>query len=320
MNTPHTAISARANRLAEQAGIYLGTSSWKYEGWQGLVYHDHYPSDKAFQRRCLSEYARQFPSVGVDGTFYRFPGSRLMDDLEALTPPHFRFGLKVTDEITVHTYPTHPRYGSRKGRVNPEFLNGELFISAFLEVVRQLGAKLGPIMFQFGTLPKALIEDGSFLERLAGFLQGLPDGYQYGVEIRNRQLFGPAYFDILRQHGVAHVHSSWSWMPSLAEQLAPGESFTADFFVMRLLTAPLQAYGDAVASFAPYQRLQRPLPDARSALIDHLNRAMKSNFPGYVFVNNRLEGNAPLTIEQVLEAVFPGGDAPGQPTQDRNDP
>ncbi len=299
---PH--LTDRATRLAKQAGIYVGTSSWKYEGWQGLVYNDHYPSKKAFQRSCLAEYARHYSAVGVDATFYRFPGDRLIAELLAQVPPHFRFGLKVTEEITVQTYPTHPRYGNRKGQVNPNFLNGDLFAGEFLDVVSRLGENLGPMIFQFGTLRKALVEDGDFLEQLDVFLAGLPGGYRYAVEIRNRQLFHQGYFDVLKRHGVAHVHSSWSWMPPLADQLAPEGSFTAPYFVMRLLTAPQQAYQDAVAAFAPYEQLQCPLPDTRKALANHLNRAVQMNFPGYVFVNNRLEGSAPLTIEQVLEAVL----------------
>ncbi len=297
-------IIDRSIELAGQSKIYLGTSSWKYEGWQGLVYNQHYPSKKAFQQRCLTEYARHFPVVGVDSTFYQFPDERLVDGLDALTPDHFRFGLKATEEITVHTYPNHPRYGERKGETNPNFLNGELFARQFVEVVDQLGAKLGPIILQFGTLPKSIIEDGSFLRRLDDFLTQLPKGHRYASEVRNRQLLGDDYFDVLRRGGVAQVHSSWSWMPPLGEQLAQKKSFTADFFVMRLLTPPQLAYQDAVETFFPYTRVQHPLPDLRTALIEHLKDAIQRDFPGYVFVNNRLEGAAPLTIAHILEQVL----------------
>jgi len=297
-------VTDRAIQLARQADVYLGTSSWKYEGWQGLVYQDHYPSRKAFQRRCLAEYARHFPAVGMDATFYRFPDQRLIEELDALTPPEFRFGLKVTEEITVYKYPTHPRYGSRKGQDNTNFLDGELFTTDFLEVVSGLGTKLGPVIFQFGTLPRVVVGDGTFLRRLDEFLNGLPGGYQYAVEIRNRQLFNEGYFGVLKKHGVAHVHTSWSWMPLLPEQIARQASFTADYFVMRLLTPPQTAHQDAVEAFFPYQRILKPQPVIREALITHLNHAIKSNLPGYVFINNRLEGAAPLTIEQVLDQVL----------------
>ena len=48
-------IIDRSIELAGQSNIYLGTSSWKYEGWQGMVYNKHYPSKKAFRQRCLTE-------------------------------------------------------------------------------------------------------------------------------------------------------------------------------------------------------------------------------------------------------------------------
>ncbi len=302
-------VTDQAIQLARQADIYLGTSSWKYEGWQRLVYQDHYPSLRAFKRRCLAEYAHYFPAVGVDSTFYRFPDQSLIEELDALTPPDFRFGLKVTEEITVYKYPTHPRYGNRKGQDNTNFLDGELFTTDFLEVVSGLGAKLGPIIFQFGTLPRTIVNDGSFLRRLDDLLANLPAGYQYAVEIRNRRLFDDGYLGILKKHGVAHIHTSWSWMPLLPDQIARDGSFTADYFVMRLLTPPQMAYQDAVEAFFPYRRILKPLPEVREALIAHLNRAIKSNLPGYVFVNNRLEGSAPLTIKEVLDQVLDTSDS-----------
>ena len=302
--TPLPPILDQAVKLAGQSQIYLGTSSWKYEGWQGLVYDDHYPSKKAFQQRCLAEYARHFPAVGIDSTFYQYPGERLMAELDALTPGHFRFGLKATEEITVHTYPNHPRYGQRKGHKNPHFLNGELFARQFVEVVDQLGAKLGPIILQFGALPDMIVADGSFLRQLDDFLAGLPEGYRYATEIRNPQLFADGYFEVLRRHGVAHVHTSWSWMPSLGDQLAQARSFTADFFVMRLLTPSQVAHRDAVENFFPYSRVQSPLPELRQALVGQLKEALQKSFPGFVFINNRLEGAAPLTIAHVLAQLL----------------
>ncbi|MCK4577718.1 MAG: DUF72 domain-containing protein [Candidatus Marinimicrobia bacterium] len=269
-----------------------------------MVYNDHYPSKKAFRNSCLREYARHFPAVGVDATFYRFPSQQQMERLADLTPPHFRFGTKVTEEITVYKYPTHPRYGERRGKINPNFLRADLFREQFHENVGPLGEKLGPMIFQFGSLPREIIDDGTFLGRLEDFLAELPQGYRYATEIRNRQLFNDQYFDVLRRNGVAHVHTSWSWMPALAEQLAMAQSMTAAFFVMRLLTPPHMAYGDAVESFFPYTRIQRPQLETRQALQKELGRAIEKQFPGYVFINNRLEGASPLTIEQVLDRIL----------------
>ena len=60
------------------APVRFGTSSWAYEGWQGLIYHRPYAKSR-FSRECLSEYAAfrhedrpLFDTVGIDHTFGNF--------------------------------------------------------------------------------------------------------------------------------------------------------------------------------------------------------------------------------------------------------
>ena len=59
---------ARLDSLARQ-GVYVGTSSWKYAGWQGSLYdRDRYVwrgryAESRFERQCLSEYAEVFSTV-----------------------------------------------------------------------------------------------------------------------------------------------------------------------------------------------------------------------------------------------------------------
>lgn len=299
-------ITDQAIKFSRDSGIYMGTSSWKYPGWQGLIYNEHYKSKRSFQARCLKEYARYFPAVGVDATFYRFPTETTFSEMAALTPAHFKFGLKATEEITVYKYPTHPRYGQRKGLLNPNFLNAELFLEKFVAPATALGSKLGPIMLQFASLPPKLVKDGSFLNELNDFLAKLPKNIQFATEIRNRQLFDSEYFSLLRDNKIAHVHTSWSFMPPFEEQIAAESSFTGDFFAMRLLTPHQVAYQQAVESFFPYSALQKPQPKVRNALIKHLKHALGREFPGYVFINNRLEGASPITINEVLSSVIMG--------------
>ena len=81
--------------------IYIGTSSWKYEGWRGLVYHHNYSSEKNFNENCLKEYAATFPTVGVDHTYYAWPSTTTFQKYMDQTPSHFKFGIKVTEKITV---------------------------------------------------------------------------------------------------------------------------------------------------------------------------------------------------------------------------
>src|SRR5438046_682408 len=98
-------MAKKAALLASQ-GVYIGTSSWKYDGWFGQLYSParyEYRGKVAktrFERNCLSEYAEVFKTVCVDAAYYSFPSGKFLDGLVAQVAPDFQFGLKVTDEIT----------------------------------------------------------------------------------------------------------------------------------------------------------------------------------------------------------------------------
>ena len=138
-----------------------------------------------------------------------------------------------------------------------------------------------------------------FTDRLASFLDGLPHRFRYAVEIRNPEfLYEPAYLQMLRGFRVAHVFNAWTRMPSLCEQMRrPG----IDFTVVRALLTRGRAYEQAVRRFSPYRELQERNPDVRTAVRDILIRTQRRGETAYIFVNNRLEGNAPTTIHEILE-------------------
>ena len=83
-----------AKRLAAlaQRGIFIGTSSWKYEGWLGSIYTpERYFtrgkfSQKKFDDTCLAEYAETFPVVCGDFSFYQFPSDEYWRKLFGSSP------------------------------------------------------------------------------------------------------------------------------------------------------------------------------------------------------------------------------------------
>ena len=159
-------------------------------------------------------------------------------------------------------------------------------------------------MFEFGTFAKKdFAEPGIFLARLEGFLGALPRGWRYAVEIRNRDYLSPEYFAVLARHNVAHVFNAWTRMPTVAEQIAMPDAFTADFTVVRALLQKGRTYEKAVSLFEPYEKLQEPDSSTRDALRSIAQRALKTRKRAYAFVNNRLEGNAPGTIEAVVSGI-----------------
>ena len=123
-------IRPSLERLAN-CGVFLGTSSWKYPGWLGQLYtagsyeYRGRVSKSRFEKHCLEEYARVFPSVCVDASFYRFPGERYLEDLADQAPSGFRFSHKVTDTITIKHFPRHERHGELAGKDNPCYLDAD---------------------------------------------------------------------------------------------------------------------------------------------------------------------------------------------------
>jgi len=296
-------------RLAQQ-GIWIGTSSWKYPGWCGQVYDPaRYVwrgrfSEARFERQCLAEYGGVFKTVCVDAAYYKFPAPGWIEARAAQVPPDFLFTLKVTDEITVKRFTHLPRFGARAGQANPNFLNAALFESAFLKPCEPGRNQVGLLMFEFSHFHPAEFARGrDFVEALDQFLGQLPGGWRYGVEVRNPSFLHPEYFAMLARHGVAHVFNSWAGMPPVEEQAALPQSLTGPFFGARFLLRPGRNYQEAVDQFSPYERIQDPYPAGQAAGAALIRRAQTSagRLKGFIYVNNRLEGNAPHTIAAMLE-------------------
>ena len=302
-------LAPRLASLAER-GVRIGTSSWKYPGWVGTIYDGRrYEvrgafSSRKFEADCLAEYAGTFPVVGADFTFYRFPDRNTWARLFGETPGSLMVAPKVPEELTVPIWPAHARYGSRGGSVNERFLNPELFVKLFENLLMPHRERVAALIFEFGAFSRrAFAAPGAFLERLDGFLGRLPGGLRYAVEVRNPELLGPEYFGVLEAHGVAHVFNAWTRMPELAEQVARPGAFTAGFTVARALLRRGRPYEEAVRMFEPYERVQQPDPEGRGALRDLVIDGLRRRRPTFLLVNNRYEGHAPGTIEAVLDGV-----------------
>ncbi len=299
---------ARRLRALAASGIYLGSSSWKYEGWLDTIYHRQRYfskgrfSKKRFDEECLVEYAETFPIVCGDFAFYQFPARAFWQKLFAQAPRGFLFAFKAPEEITRLRFAGHPRYGARAGLVNPNFLNAEMITTQFLDLLAGYRERVPLIVLEFGAFPRGAFANAQrFAQVLGAFLAALPKTFRYAVEIRNAELFAPEYLAVLREYGVAHLFNAWTEMPALDEQMALAEAFTADFTAARGLLVPGREYEESRALFYPYRELREPNERVRAALRELLVRGKLRAEPTYVFVNNRLEGFAPGTILGVTE-------------------
>ena len=293
----------RIHRWASK-GVFFGTSSWKYPGWKGQVYNRTYPSNKVFEQECLSEYAGLFPTVCADFALYDFPRADRMQVIHDQTPGEFRVSLKVTDRITVKRYPKIARYGQSAGTDNPDFLNVELFEDAFLRPIESLREKRGVIIFEFSTFyPNSGVTTATFTDLVDRFLARLPKGYAFAVEVRNKEFLSADYLAMLRSHGVAHVLNNWTKMPPVVEQMQIGGVLTAPFAVIRSLLKPGRSYQEAVEFFQPYDAVKEENPEARMGVAEAVQKCVAEGKTLYAYINNRVEGNAPKTIEGILDIL-----------------
>ncbi len=291
--------------------VRFGTSTWTYEGWQGQVYLKQY-AKTTFARECLGEYCQYlykgeplFRTVGNDSTFYRPPTANQLRHYLKQIPEDFEICFKVWESITIPTFAKHARYGAHAGQPNPRFLDVQLFKDLVLMPYREAKFRphTGPFLFEF---QRHGMGSEEFCTRLDAFFGQLPKDFQYAVEIRNAGLLGPEYRNILERHGIAHVYNHWSYMPSLGEQHQRMERFTAPFTVLRLLTPLKMTYEAAKKRAEPYNKIVGELPEMRRETVKLVRKAVGDNRRVYVLVNNRSEGNAPLTIQALMNALQAG--------------
>jgi len=289
--------------------VRFGTSTWTYEGWQGQVYLKPY-AKTTFARECLGEYCQYryngeplFRTVGNDATFYRPATANQLRRYLTQIPEEFEMCFKVWESITIPTFAKHARYGAHAGQPNPRFLDAQLFKDLVLTPFREATFEphTGPFLFEFQRHGLSVEE---FCSKLDTFFSQLPKEFKYAVEIRNAGLLGPVYRKTLEHHGVAHVYNHWSYMPSLADQHTRlEETFTAPFTVLRLLTPLKMSYEAAKKRAEPYDKIVGELPDMRRDTAALVKQAIGEHRRTYVLVNNRSEGNAPLTIQALTDAL-----------------
>ena len=292
--------------------IRFGTSTWTYEGWQGQVYKKTY-SKSRFKQDCLAEYAdyeykgeRLFRTVGIDHTFYGPPTPRMLENYAAQLPADFQACAKVWEDITVPVFPSGLRYAKKAGP-NPHFLDAQYFVEMVLAPFdHAFREHTGPFILEF---QRSGLDAETFLSKLDRFLDRVPKRYEYAIEVRNPAIIGARYRAILAAHGAAHIYNHYPALPSLLEQhAAMEETFTAPFMVMRLLTPRNTKYHDAVKAYRPYDKIVKPLPEMRQEAVSVVKQAVARKRRAYVLVNNRLEGNAPLTIQALVDILQRDGE------------
>lgn len=161
--------------------IWIGTSGWVYPHWRDRFY----PSDLQVEEQ-LAFYARHFPTVEINRSFYRQPDRKQFEAWaqQALTVhPGFCFAVKAS------RYLTHLK----------KLLDADRGIARLMDAVAGLGEALGPILFQ---LPPHWHANAERLER---FIAALPSGHAYAFEFREPDWYQADILHILEHSGCALV-------------------------------------------------------------------------------------------------------------------
>ncbi|HVR96060.1 MAG TPA: DUF72 domain-containing protein [Thermoanaerobaculia bacterium] len=303
-------VSEEIEALARElpSSVRFGGSTWSFPGWAGLIYDALY-SQGRLAREGLAAYAQHplMRAIGLDRTHYAPVPAGELAEYAAQVPEDFRFLVKAHEACTLAHFPDRPRYGAQRGLANPLFLDAAYAVDQVVApYVEGLGEKGGALLFQFA--PQSLGTAEQFAERLHTFLTALPPGPIYAVELRNRELLGPAYAEALAAADACHCHNVHNRMPDIRLQARLAGTSRAPMTVVRWLVAPGMTYEEAGRLYAPFNRMMAPDPEGRRAIAELTRDALAASRPVLVTVNNNAEGSAPLSIvELAREITVPAG-------------
>ncbi len=291
--------------------IRLGTSSWFFPGWRGLVYDGVHPQ-ATLSRKGLAAYA-QIPllrTVSLDRTFYAPISAVDYARYASQVPEHFSFVVKAPAIVC----DAMMRDEEGRGKVsNPHFLDAAIATREFvLPCLEGLKAKAGPLVFQVSPLPRSLIEDASlFIERLEGFFATLPSELGahkpiYALELRNPELLTPRLMRMLARAGVRYCVGLHDRMPEVERQETALKALDGEepgALVVRWNLHRGFLYQAAKQRYEPFDRLVDQDGETRRVLARMAATAFKAGRKVWITANNKAEGSAPLSVLELAREI-----------------
>ncbi|HTT10075.1 MAG TPA: DUF72 domain-containing protein [Burkholderiaceae bacterium] len=312
---------SRLGRLLP-AGVFLGTSSWSFAGWERIVYGGRY-TEAQLARSGLAAYAAHplLRAVGIDRGFYQPLAASTYAGYARQVPDGFRFVVKAPSLLTSAATRAAP---GATAVANPHFLDAGAARATFIDpALEGLGSRCGPLVFQFPPLPRESLRPAqavhALIARIGEFLALLPQTVAdqtpvYAVELRDPELLTPRFVAMLRSTGTRLCLGVHARMPEVARQatalrkLDAGDTEGTDWrlagpLVVRWNLHAGFRYEEAKSRYAPFDRLIDPDIVTRGTLAHLVHVAMRSAQPAFVIVNNKAEGSAPLSCIELARAV-----------------
>jgi uncharacterized protein YecE (DUF72 family) len=298
------------------SSLRLGTSSWTFPGWAGLVWDGDY-ADAKLSKYGLAAYAQHplLRTVSLDRAFYRPLTVDEYHGYAVQVPDDFRFVVKAPSLIADALVRSEDGRGLQD---NPGFLDPELAVRAFVQpALDGLGHKLGALVFQLSPMPASMLaRPTEMLQRLRRLLQALPDiraqapDGVIAVELRDPLFLtrGLALqlIDVLRECRATYCLGLHAKMPPIAEQLPILRALWPGPLVCRWnlhLKHGAYGYEEAKRLYGAFDRIVDADPETRQSLARVISGTTAAGYPAYVTIGNKAEGSAPLSVIELATVV-----------------
>ena len=174
--------------------VYVGTSGWSYDHWEGVLYPGGLPG-----RERLRHYSQRFGTVELNSSFYRWPRQASFTGWQRRLPHGFQFSVKAPRGLT------HAK----------RLYAPEVWVDRMTSCWHELGDKRAALLVQLA--PGHARDDA----RLAYFLQLLPSWMRVAVEFRHSSWHEEEIFSLLERHQVAYCVISGANLPCVLRATAP---------------------------------------------------------------------------------------------------
>jgi uncharacterized protein YecE (DUF72 family) len=179
--------------------IHVGVGGWIFEPWRGTFYPDKWPKAKE-----LDYAGKHLTGIEINGTFYSSQKPASFAKWRDAVPDGFMFTLKA------NRFCVNRRVLADAGESIARFTS---------QGITELGAKLGPILWQLAATKKFDADDvAAFLKLMPAEQGGLP--LRHAIEPRHESFRDPVFFALCREAGVAVVYAEAEKYPRFDEQTA----------------------------------------------------------------------------------------------------
>jgi uncharacterized protein YecE (DUF72 family) len=282
--------------------IHLGTSTWSYPGWEGLVWAGRH-SEATLSKTGLTAYAAHplLRAVGIDRGFYRPLAASDFERHAQQVPRGFRFTVKAPSLVTDALVRSEDGRGQEP---NPLFLDATTALQSFIEPVYEgLGERIGALVFQLSPLPgPRLARMNEQFDQLHALLLALPKppAGVMAIEVRDAAWLTPDLISLLKDAGARYCVGLH---PTLLRALWPGPLVVR--WNLNRLHGPY-GYEEAEKRYGEFNEMLDPDPASRAELARIIRGTVGAGQDAFVTISNKAEGSAPLSVRALAQAIIDG--------------